>query len=328
VLRQIVLLLGFFLFVTYIITQNESIRLFVSTVKAQSDPLAMETSYKMTTSDNRQALAKLIQTEAAKRKTAPINAKVDPVWKAIPAYNGLEVDIEQTVKLAMGKQASSPITYIMKETTPAILLDDLGHHPIFKGNPQKPMASIMINVAWGNEFLPSILETLDQERVHATFFFDGSWLSKNLDTAKLIQSKGHELSNHAYSHKNMSQLSRAKAIDEISKTQDLLKQLGVANRLFAPPSGDFDQETVQIAAELGMKTILWTLDTVDWTNPGAARIINKISARVEPGSMILMHPTRSSSEALPEMIRSMKRKGLIIGTVSELISPKRADVPR
>jgi probable sporulation protein (polysaccharide deacetylase family) len=327
-LRQIVLLLGFFLFVTYIITQNQSIRLFVSAVKAGSDPLAMETSYWQITSDNRQALIDLIQTEAMKRKIAPINAKVDSVWKAIPAYNGLEVDIEQTLKLAVEKQASAPITYIMKETAPAILLEDLGPHPIFKGNPQKPMASIMINVAWGNEFLPSILETLDKERVHATFFFDGSWLSKNMDTAKFIQSKGHELSNHGYSHKNMSQLSREKAMEEISRTQVYLKELGVTNHLFAPPSGDFDQETVQIASEMGMKTILWTLDTVDWTNPGAAQIIQKISKRVEPGSLILMHPTRSSSEALPEMIRSMKRKGLILATVSELISPKRAEVPR
>jgi probable sporulation protein (polysaccharide deacetylase family) len=325
-LRQIVLLLGFFLFVTYIITQNQSIRLFVSAVKAESDPLAMETIYWQATSDNRQTLIDLIQTEARKRKIAPIDAKLDSVWKAIPAYNGLEVDIEHTLKLAEGKQASAPITYIMKETTPAILLEDLGPHPIFKGNPQKPMASIMINVAWGNEFLPSILETLDKERVHATFFFDGSWLSKNMDTAKFIQSKGHELSNHAYSHKNMSQLSREKAKEEISKTEAYLKELGVANHLFAPPSGDFDQETVQIASEMGLKTILWTLDTVDWTNPGAARIIQKISTRVEPGSLILMHPTRSSSEALPEMIRSIKRKGLILATVSELISPKRADV--
>jgi hypothetical protein len=211
-LRQIVLLLGFFLFVTYIITQNQSIRLFVSAVKAGSDPLAMEASYWQTTSDNRQALIDLIQAEAKKRNIAPINAKLDSVWKAIPAYNGLEVDIDQTLKLAEGKRASAPISYIMKETTPAILLEDLGPHPIFKGNPQKPMASIMINVAWGNEFLPSILETLNKERVQATFFFDGSWLSKNMDTAKLIQSKGHELSNHAYSHKNMSQLSREKAM--------------------------------------------------------------------------------------------------------------------
>jgi hypothetical protein len=123
-LRQIVLLLGFFLFVTYIITQNQSIRLFVSAIKAGADPLAMGTNYWLTTSDNRQALIDLIQSEAIKRKIAPINAKLDSVWKAIPAYNGLEVDIEQTLKLAEGKRASAPISYIMKETSPSILLED------------------------------------------------------------------------------------------------------------------------------------------------------------------------------------------------------------
>ncbi|MGO4275473.1 polysaccharide deacetylase family protein, partial [Paenibacillus sp. TAF58] len=195
-------------------------------------------------------LLETIMEEAEKRKIPPINAKLDPVWKAIPGYNGLEVDIEGTLKLAEHHLTPNKINYVMKEVQPSIQLSDLGPNPIYKGNPKKPMVSFMINVAWGNEFLPSMLETLRKENVHATFFLDGSWLKKNVEMAKRIKSEGHEISNHAYSHKDMRSITRSKAVEEISKTEDLLKQeLGVKNMLFAPPSGYFNQETVQVASE-------------------------------------------------------------------------------
>lgn len=139
-----------------------------------------------------------------------------------------------------------------------------------------------------------------------------------------MQKRGHEMENHAYTHPNMSTLSRARATAEIQKTQLLLKEsLGVTNQWFAPPSGDFDQETVEIAAALGLKTVLWTLDTVDWRNPAPDSIIAKISAKAEPGTLVLMHPTASSSKALKGMIRAVKAKGLKLGTVSETLSAER-----
>ena len=274
--------------------------------------------------ESREALEERIRLEAEKRYVAPINARVDRVWKAIPGYNGLEVDKEQSLALTEQQSNTDNLKIVMKEVKPAIGLEQLGAHPIYKGNPNKPMVSLMINVAWGNEYLDKMLDVLEKEQVHATFFFDGSWLKNNIPTALRIKEKGHELSNHAYSHKNMSELSSAKATEEIMKTQQLLeKELGVQNKLFAPPSGDFNQATVNIAHGLKLQTILWTLDTVDWQKPEPMTIVRKISTRVEPGSLILMHPTASSSNALQQMIEVIKSKGLVLGTVSELISSNR-----
>ncbi|UJF35387.1 polysaccharide deacetylase family protein [Paenibacillus hexagrammi] len=276
--------------------------------------------------DAKPGLLETIQEEAENRKIAPINAKVDPVWKAIPGYNGLEVDVEETFKLAQHRIVPGNIQYVMKETPPSIQLEDLGPTPIYKGNPKKPMVSLMINVAWGDEYLVKMLDILRKENVHATFFLDGMWLSKHADMAKQILKEGHELSNHAYSHKDMRNISRAKATEEIGKTETLLKQLGVENKLFAPPSGYYKEETVQVAAEYKLKTILWTFDTIDWKNPGADRILSRFNKNVEPGTLVLMHPTASSSEALEGMIKIAKNKGLTLGTVSELLSPNRVQV--
>jgi probable sporulation protein (polysaccharide deacetylase family) len=269
-------------------------------------------------------LRSIITQHAKITNIASINAKIDPVWKAIPGYNGLEVDIEATLAQTLLRKERIPSEYIYKEIEPSIQLEDLGVYPIYRGNSQKSMVSLMINVAWGNDYIPHMLEILKNEQVKATFFFDGTWLNKHLDLAKKIAQDGHELSNHAYSHRNMSQLSQQKVMEEITKTQDILvNQLHVKNHLFAPPSGDFNQQTIDIAKKMGLYTVLWTLDTVDWKNPGAEAIIQKINHQLVPGALILMHPTQSSSQALETMIQNIKQKNMFFGTVSELISSKR-----
>jgi probable sporulation protein (polysaccharide deacetylase family) len=273
---------------------------------------------------NEQAWILKIRIEAQKRKINAIDAKVDRVWQAIPGYNGLEVDISKTLEINKPPNLDQPIRFVYKEIKPKVDINQLGAYAIYKGNPHKPMVSLLINVAWGDEFIPSMLKVLNKENVHATFFFDGSWLLKHLDTAEQISKAGHELSNHAYSHKNMSELSREKAISEIVKTQQLLEtKLGVKNTLFAPPSGDFDEETVQIAHQLHLKTILWSIDTLDWMKPSPYTIIQKVKNRLEPGAMILMHPTEASSLALESIIKEVKQRGFVVGTVSELISSDR-----
>ncbi|NUU76303.1 polysaccharide deacetylase family protein [Paenibacillus xylanilyticus] len=274
------------------------------------------------------ALLSAIRDKAAETKIAPVNAKVDRVWKAIPGYNGMEIDVEATYRKALGGNLNTKISYVYRQVEPEIQLKDLGAHPIYRGNPAKPMVSFMINVAWGNEHIIPMLDILEAEKVKATFFLDGSWLKKNAELAKEIQKRGHELSNHAYSHPNMSRLSAERARLEIGKTEDLLKEtLGVENRWFAPPSGDFNQKTVDIASSMGLQTVLWTLDTVDWRKPSSASIVDKIAAKVEAGTLILMHPTASSSGALKGMIQSIRSKGLVLGTVSETLSSERIKAP-
>lgn len=269
-----------------------------------------------------------IQKEAITKRIEPINAVVDSVWKAVPGYNGVEVDVQQTYNKTLKEGDPKNIQFVYREIEPEVKLEDLEAQPIYRGNSNKPMVALMINVAWGNEFIIPMLDTLDEAHVKATFFLDGSWLNKNEVIAKEIQKRGHQLENHAYSHPNMSQLNRERANLEISKTKQLLKdKLGVDNKWFAPPSGDFNQQTVNLAAEQGLKTVLWTLDTIDWKNPPPQNIINKVSKRVEAGTLILMHPTSSSKQALKEMIAVIQNKGLQLGTVAQTLSSNRVSIP-
>ncbi|EHS57922.1 polysaccharide deacetylase family protein [Paenibacillus kribbensis] len=312
--------------ITLIIGQFSGVREYIGQLRdgqgtGGNEPEAVTTMGVAALPDN--ALMQRLRAEAARQRREPVDAKIDRVWKAIPGYNGLEVDLDATYRKAI-KAPDRPIQYVYRQLAPKVHLNQLGNVPIYKGNPEKPMVSFMINVAWGNEYIVPILNTLDQEKVKATFFLDGSWLKKNPELAKEIQKRGHELSNHAYSHPDMSRLSRERATQEIQKTEVLLQEiLGVKNSWFAPPSGDFNQQTVDLAAELGLKTVLWTLDTVDWRHPSPESVVNKISSQVESGSLILMHPTDSSAAALKGMIHAIRSKGLVLGTVSQTLSPDR-----
>lgn len=276
--------------------------------------------------EEKRELYNKIVAESELRAIPPVNARIDRVWRAIPGYNGLVVDIERTYEAAL-QAPRGAIPYRYKEIEPSVKLEQLGPQPIYRGNPDKKMVSFMVNVAWGNEYLEPILSTFKRENVKATFFLDGTWLKNNKELAARIAEEGHELSNHAYSHPDMAALTRAQQYAQISKTEELLNAMNVTNKWFAPPSGSYNAATVQVAREQGLMTVLWTIDTVDWRNPPADGVIRKIDAKLHPGALILMHPTATSRDALAGMIASAKAKGYAIGTVSETLSPARLPEP-
>ncbi len=262
-----------------------------------------------------------------KKNIPPINARVDRVWKGIPGYNGLMLDVDGT-KDRMKKEGKWDNRYVIyQEIPPQVQIEQLGAVPIYRGNPAKPMVSIMINVAWGNEYLPSILETLKNNNVKATFFLDGSWTRKFPEEAKKIVMEGHEIGNHAYTHPAMSTLSNGRIEQEILRTNDIIqKATGIEPALFAPPSGDFDDRTVNIAFRYHMKTILWTADTVDWRKPTPAQWLSNVRNKIGNGTLILMHPTESTAQSLPSLIKEIKQRNLTIGTVSQTISSSRVQL--
>ena len=78
---------------------------------------------------------------------------------------------------------------------------------------------------------------------------------------------GHEIGNHSYNHPDMRTLTRERALEQITKTNRQIEEsLGKKPKWFAPPSGSFKEETVKLAKQEGMETIMWTVDTIDWQN--------------------------------------------------------------
>ncbi|WP_306301215.1 polysaccharide deacetylase family protein [Thalassobacillus sp. C254] len=279
---------------------------------------------RMASTTMQQSLYEQIQEAAEQYNEPAVDAVVDKVWKAVPGYNGRVVDIDASYKKMNQKGQFDKDLLVFKEESPKVHLSDLPPTPIYKGNSQKPMVAFLVNVAWGNEYLPDMLKTFQKHNVKATFFLDGSWVKNNPKLAKMILEEGHEIGNHAYSHPDLKQMSNERIHEEILKTNETIQAaLDVKPRWFAPPSGSYRQDVVDIAHEHGMGTIMWTLDTIDWKSPEPSSMAARIVKDSHPGAMILMHPTGASRDGLESMITGMKEKGLKIGTVSRLVDEGR-----
>ncbi|MFS0786982.1 polysaccharide deacetylase family protein [Shouchella sp. 1P09AA] len=269
-------------------------------------------------------LYETIVEHANKVNIPAIDAKIDRVWKAMPGYNGLEVDVEKSYDKMKESGTFNQSMLIFKDTKPSIHLSDLDPAPIYRGVSEKPMTALLINVAWGNDYLPDMLSTLREHQVQATFFLDGSWVKKNPQMAIMIKEEGHEIGSHAYSHPQMSKLTEARIDEELSKTTDVIEAtLDETPIWFAPPSGDYNQLVIERVHAHDMQTIMWTVDTIDWKNPEVNSMISRVVPKMEAGSMLLMHPTESSAKGLDAMITGIKEKNLMLGTVSELMNETR-----
>lgn len=293
---------------------NPIVSRYVTTLKESALPVAKQAD----------PLYQNIIKHASTYEIPPSDAKIDSVWKAIPGYNGLKIDIAASYKKMKKKGIFDEKKLVLVQTKPRVHLSDLPASPIYKGHPEKPMVSFIINVAWGNEYLSDMLAILKNHNVSATFFLEGNWTKKNPELAKMIVSAGHEVGNHSYSHPDMKKLTAAQAREQIIKTNEIIEAAtGEKCIWFAPPSGSFRDETIKIADELNMKTIMWTVDTVDWRKPSPEALINRVMSKVDKGSMVLMHPTESTAKSLDRLITLIEQKDLQIGTVSELMNEER-----
>ncbi|MGN1200946.1 MAG: polysaccharide deacetylase family protein [Candidatus Caccovivens sp.] len=190
----------------------------------------------------------------------------------------------------------------------------------YSGNEQSNKVSLMINVYWGTEFLDEMLKTLQQYNVKTTFFVGGTWAVQESDMLQKIFDAGHEIGNHGYYHKDQGKLSADKNHEEIYNTHKIVKELlGIDMNLFAPPSGSYNKKTVEIASELGYKTIMWTdgRDTIDWRDKDSNLIYNRAVKNCKGGDFVLMHPTEATKNALPNIIKTLQEQGFELCTVSE-----------
>lgn len=178
-----------------------------------------------------------------------------------------------------------------------------GTKAIYRGNTENKNVSIMINVYWGTEYLEPMLEILQEKGVNATFFVGGIWAVQNESLLKKIHNLGFEIGNHGYNHKDHDKLSAEHNKQEITATHEIVKRLtGVEMNLFAPPSGAYNNVTINVANQLGYKTIMWTLDTIDWRDKDTNLIYSRATKKLTNGALVLMHPTQNTLEALPNII--------------------------
>jgi peptidoglycan/xylan/chitin deacetylase (PgdA/CDA1 family) len=164
----------------------------------------------------------------------------------------------------------------------------------------------------------NLLEILDKENVHATFFMLGARVEYYKDITKTAYEKGHQVASHTYNHKDLTRISDATRLDEINNTISVFKNtLGVSPTMMRPPYGAFNDAVKQ---EANMPLALWSVDTRDWESRNADKVYNQAISNVRDGSIILMHDIYGSTvQAAARIISELKRQGYTLVTVEQLV---------
>lgn len=194
--------------------------------------------------------------------------------------------------------------------------------PIYQGNVNKKAVALVFNIDWGEEYLPEILRILSHKQVRATFFPTGQWAIKFPDLVKQMVREGHEIGNHGYGHLHVDTLSREENRRDIKQAEEVLISLtGRKPVLYAPPYGENKPHVVETVADLGYKFIMWTVNTGDYL-PGIKPedIIKLVVSHSQNGAIILLHPTDPATQALPEIIDHLQKRGYSLVTVPEILN--------
>lgn len=189
-------------------------------------------------------------------------------------------------------------------------------------------------------YTDEILNVLEREHVHATFFLVGRAVEAYPKTTRREARDGDALGNHTWDHGHMIVMNAAQIARSLERTNAAIERAaGTRTTLFRPPFGVRDWLVLAQARRLGFTPVMWSVPLAqDWEDPPPRVIAQRILRYVRNGSIIVLHDgnrgmlcaaehlapalcDRSSDvEATRILVETLKRRGYEFMTIPELLA--------
>ncbi|MEV1170507.1 polysaccharide deacetylase family protein [Nonomuraea sp. NPDC049784] len=193
---------------------------------------------------------------------------------------------------------------------------------VVHGSRSRPLVALTFHGAGAPRLAEQVLTTIEREEAHATVLAVGSWLTPSI--ADRVTGAGHDLGNHTMHHLDISAMNAHDADREIRECAARLHHLtGSIGSWFRPSASAHATPLVRaLATRVGYPTCLsYDVDSLDYTDPGAAAITSNILRAVRPGSIVSLHLGHPGTlTALPRVLDGLRRRGLRAVTVSQLLA--------
>ena len=198
---------------------------------------------------------------------------------------------------------------------------------VYLGNTTEKVLYLTFDAGYENGCTAKILDTLKKHDVPAAFFLVGHYIESNPDLVRRMVADGHTVGNHTMHHPDMSKLSDKAAFQkELNGLEELYRSVigSALPRYYRPPQGIYSEKNLEMAKEMGYKTVFWSLAYVDWNNdkqPTKEEAFKKLLPRTHDGAVILLHSTsQTNAEVLDELLTKWKAMGYRFAPVSELFT--------
>ena len=168
------------------------------------------------------------------------------------------------------------------------------------------------------ECTAQLLDGLKERGVRATFFLMGQNIEGNEEIVKRMKAEGHLIGNHSYSHVQLTKAGSDAVCQAVDRTSRMIEEItGERPQYMRPPYGDWNEE---LECRVGMTTVLWSVDSLDWKLRNTNRVVKRVLKDVEDGDIILMHDIFPTSvEAALEIVDTLTKRGYTFVTVDELL---------
>lgn len=158
--------------------------------------------------------------------------------------------------------------------------------------------------------LPELLDILKKENVRALFFWQSRLLYDKRPWKRVVD-EGHIIGSHSCKHPNLPNLDYAKQYRELSYSKQKIESVtGTPVTYFRPPFGQYNSDTINVAQDLGLTTVMWRIGSMDWElakNPD--QITKNVVSNLEDGAIILLHELKQTVQILPTLIKEIRSQG-------------------
>ena len=199
------------------------------------------------------------------------------------------------------------------------------YNAAYIGNTEEKVLYLTFDAGYENGCTAKILDTLKKHNISAAFFLVGNYIEKNADLVRRMVDEGHIVGNHTMHHYDMSKLADKEAFSrELTDLEELFRQTTGRElpKYYRPPQGIYSEQNLQMAKELGYRTVFWSLAYVDWNNdnqPTAEQAYDKLLPRIHNGAVVLLHSTsRTNAEILDDLLTKWENMGYTFGTLEDL----------
>ncbi|MCL1820739.1 MAG: delta-lactam-biosynthetic de-N-acetylase [Oscillospiraceae bacterium] len=195
---------------------------------------------------------------------------------------------------------------------------------LYLGDTSQDTVYLTFDAGYENGYTPQILDALKKHEVSATFFLVGHYLESQPELVRRMRDEGHTVANHSYRHPDMSSLNIERFKKELNSLEGLFKEITGEDmpKLYRPPSGMYNEQSLKFAKDLGYKTVFWSVAYKDWINdkqPGREESLGKLMSRIHPGAIILLHSTsKTNAEILDEFLTRCKSEGYTFGRLEDI----------
>ncbi|MFF9850316.1 polysaccharide deacetylase family protein [Streptomyces litmocidini] len=181
---------------------------------------------------------------------------------------------------------------------------------------------------------PELIATLRRLEVDATVFMTGRWAEEYPEQAKSIGGDPRfEIANHSYSHYAFSSpcyglptVPRPDMASDVQRAFDAFRDAGAVNVVpyFRFPGGCYDDAALRALAPAGVTAVQWDVVSGDAFAKDADAVADQVLDGVKPGSLVVMHCTRSAApvteRAIRRIVPELRARGYRFVKVSELMS--------